>query len=211
MMYGRRKSDPGVVATKSANNAEPFAAEPVEPRTGTKGNVDRQSTGLGKCVTSAGPHTTGCKAKEEGTVHHASPPRQRRPTQAVVLRTQEGRGTWGRRPGMAGLRDKPRGQPRGLARSGPSGSVSGTAQSATIHTKSRWTAASDCGLRLGRQNRPKGGRRGAKRDLRGRLPRFLVWVPAQTQPARCAGCTVRRDRHQKGELDIRSRHPKLLR
>ena len=44
MMYGRRKSDPGVVATKSANNAEPFAAEPVEPRTGTKGNVDRQST-----------------------------------------------------------------------------------------------------------------------------------------------------------------------
>ena len=97
-------------------------------------------TGLGKCVTSAGPHTTGCKAKEEGTVHLASPPRQRRPAQAVVLRTQEGRGTWGRRPGMARLRDKPRGQPRGLARSGPSGSVSGTAQSATIHTKSRWTA-----------------------------------------------------------------------
>ena len=44
MMYGHRKSDPGIVATKSANNAEPFAAEPVEPRTGTKGNVDRQST-----------------------------------------------------------------------------------------------------------------------------------------------------------------------
>jgi len=44
MMYGRRKSDPGVVATKSANNAEPSAAEPVEPRTGIKGNVDRQST-----------------------------------------------------------------------------------------------------------------------------------------------------------------------
>ena len=44
MMYGRRKSDPGVVATKSANNAEPPAAEPVEPRTGIKGNVDRQST-----------------------------------------------------------------------------------------------------------------------------------------------------------------------
>src|SRR6516164_1539068 len=44
MMHGGRKSDPGVVATKPANNAEPSAAEPVEPRTGTNGNVDRQST-----------------------------------------------------------------------------------------------------------------------------------------------------------------------
>jgi len=44
MMYGGRKSDPGVVAAKPANNAEPSAAEPVEPRTGTKGNADRQST-----------------------------------------------------------------------------------------------------------------------------------------------------------------------
>ena len=44
MMHGGRKSDPGVVATKRANNVEPSAAEPVEPRTGTNGNVDRQST-----------------------------------------------------------------------------------------------------------------------------------------------------------------------
>src|ERR1700739_473998 len=66
-------------------------------------------TELGKCVTSAGPHTTSCKAKEEGTVHLASSPRQRRSAPALVLRTQEGRGTWGRRPGLAGLRGKPRG------------------------------------------------------------------------------------------------------
>ena len=44
MMYGGGKSDPGIVAVKPANNAEPSAAEPVEPRTGTKGNADRQST-----------------------------------------------------------------------------------------------------------------------------------------------------------------------
>jgi group II intron reverse transcriptase/maturase len=44
MMYERRKSDPGVVAMRPANNAEPSAAESVEPRTGTKGNADRQST-----------------------------------------------------------------------------------------------------------------------------------------------------------------------
>ena len=44
MMYGGGKSDPGIVAEKPANNAEPSAAEPVEPRTGTKGNADQQST-----------------------------------------------------------------------------------------------------------------------------------------------------------------------
>jgi hypothetical protein len=44
MMYGGGKSDPGVVAVKLANNAEQSAAESVEPRTGTKGNADQQST-----------------------------------------------------------------------------------------------------------------------------------------------------------------------
>jgi RNA-directed DNA polymerase len=44
MMHGDGKSDPGTVAVKPANNAEPSAAELVEPRTGTKGNADQQST-----------------------------------------------------------------------------------------------------------------------------------------------------------------------
>lgn len=44
MMYGGRKSDPGIVAEKPANNAEPSAAESGERRTGTKGNADQQST-----------------------------------------------------------------------------------------------------------------------------------------------------------------------
>src|ERR1700757_3867844 len=44
MMYGGGKSDPGIVAVKPANKADPSAAESVEPRTGTKGNADQQST-----------------------------------------------------------------------------------------------------------------------------------------------------------------------
>jgi RNA-directed DNA polymerase len=44
MMYGGGKSDPNIVAVKPANNAEQSAAESVEPRTGTKGNADQQST-----------------------------------------------------------------------------------------------------------------------------------------------------------------------
>ena len=44
MMYGLEKSDPVVVAGKPTNKAVRAAAEPVEPRTGTKGNADQQST-----------------------------------------------------------------------------------------------------------------------------------------------------------------------
>jgi hypothetical protein len=54
MMHGHEKSDPAIVATKPANKTEAAAAErsavdaivaeSVEPRAGTKGNVDQQST-----------------------------------------------------------------------------------------------------------------------------------------------------------------------
>lgn len=44
MMHGLEKSDPVVVATKPANNADSSAAEWVEPRTGTKGNADQPRT-----------------------------------------------------------------------------------------------------------------------------------------------------------------------
>ena len=53
MMHGAEKSDPVIVAGKPANKAgqplaecsagEPNAAEPVEPRAGTKGNASQQS------------------------------------------------------------------------------------------------------------------------------------------------------------------------
>src|SRR5271154_6081196 len=54
MMHGHEKSDHAIVAVKPANKAEwpaaersaaePNAAEPVEPRAGTKGNAGQQST-----------------------------------------------------------------------------------------------------------------------------------------------------------------------
>lgn len=43
MMHGREKSDPVVVAAKPTNKAEQSAAEPGEPRTGTKGIAGQQS------------------------------------------------------------------------------------------------------------------------------------------------------------------------
>src|SRR5438477_10686208 len=44
MMHGHEKSDLAIVALKPANKAEQSAAEPVEPRAGTKGNAGQQST-----------------------------------------------------------------------------------------------------------------------------------------------------------------------
>src|SRR5271163_2956720 len=44
MMHEPEKSDSVVVAEKPTNKAERFAAEPVEPRAGTKGNAGQQST-----------------------------------------------------------------------------------------------------------------------------------------------------------------------
>ena len=44
MMHEPEKSDSVVVAEKPTNKAERFAAEPVEPRTETKGNAGQQST-----------------------------------------------------------------------------------------------------------------------------------------------------------------------
>src|SRR6202140_3896602 len=43
-MHGPEESDSVIVAMKPTNKAEQSVAEPVEPRTGTKGNADQQST-----------------------------------------------------------------------------------------------------------------------------------------------------------------------
>ena len=43
-MHDPEKSDSGIVATKPTNEAGRLAEEPAEPRPGTKGNADQQST-----------------------------------------------------------------------------------------------------------------------------------------------------------------------
>ena len=44
-MYDREKPDSAIVAVKPTNKAGQPVAEPVEPRAGTEGNVNEQSTG----------------------------------------------------------------------------------------------------------------------------------------------------------------------
>ena len=47
MMHEREKSDPVIGAGKPTNNAGLPAAEPVEPRAGTKGNTARTGHSVG--------------------------------------------------------------------------------------------------------------------------------------------------------------------
>src|SRR6266851_613777 len=49
MMHGREKSDSAIVAGKPTNKAVSTAAEPAEPRAGTKGNASQQSTLRTQC------------------------------------------------------------------------------------------------------------------------------------------------------------------
>src|SRR5713226_8521138 len=49
MMHGREKSDSAIVAVKPTNKAVSTAAEPAEPRAGTKGNASQQSTLRTQC------------------------------------------------------------------------------------------------------------------------------------------------------------------
>src|SRR6516165_7234659 len=65
MMNERGKSDPAVVAAKLANKAERSAAEPVEPRAGTKGECKPATLGPdaepGNRATGAAAHTSNRK------------------------------------------------------------------------------------------------------------------------------------------------------
>ncbi len=215
MMHGPEKSDLAIVAMKPANKAGQPAAEWVEPRAGTEGNTGQPRT---RRTQSRGSVSQGldrvrqrCKAAEEGEVHRAAAPRHGRSAEGCVPGAQAPCRTRSGRRDVAGLRGGAGGQPPGPARAGPTWHVPGAARQATVHPEADWQTAPAGDCRAGRQNRPARGGHGAQRDLRGRLPRVLVRVPARAQSARCAGCLGGGDPRYAGELDSRRRYPELLR
>jgi hypothetical protein len=64
-MHDQEKSDSAIVAAKPSNKAGTPAAEAVEPRAGTKGNADQQSTlrtqGRARVTQGAGPRTASAR------------------------------------------------------------------------------------------------------------------------------------------------------
>jgi hypothetical protein len=91
MMNERGRSDSAIVAMKPANKAEPSAAESVEPRAGTKGNADQQSTRRAQdreSVTQALARIRqAAKQRKKERFHLAPPPCQCWTAPTIVLRT----------------------------------------------------------------------------------------------------------------------------
>ena len=83
MMHGPEKSDSVVVAVKPTNKAEQSVAEPVEPRTGTKGNADQQSTrraqDRGSVSQALERVRKAARQRKKETVHFAPAPYRPRP------------------------------------------------------------------------------------------------------------------------------------
>ena len=164
MMHGREKSDPAIVAVKPTNKAERSAAEPVEPRAGTKGNAGQQSTrraqdreGVSQALERIRQAARDRK-KERFTalLHHVSVDL----LEEAFFALKKDAAAWRGRTDVGGLRGRPRAQARGPACAGPSGSVSGAAQPAGLHSEAGWSAAPAGGRRAGGQDRPAGdGRR----------------------------------------------------
>ena len=213
-MNERGKSDPAVVAAKLANKAERSAAEPVEPRAGTKGNANQQHSGRrqGRETVSqvlARIRQTARERKKErftALFHHINVEllrdaffairREAAPgvdgvtwqdyaanveTNLHDLHARVQRGAYRALPSRRQYIPKPDGRQRPLAVAAP-----------------------------GRQDCPTGDGHTAQRDLRGGLPRFLVWVPVRTQRASCDGCARGWNREQEGELDTGRRYPIIL-
>ena len=184
-MHDPEKSDSAVVAVKPPNKAGSPAAEAVEPRAGTKGNADQQSTHRTQTrerVTQA-LNRVRQAARQRKKERRASPPCQRRHALDGVLCAQTQSRRRRRRRYMAGLRGGPRAESRGPPWKGPPGSVSATTISPDVHTEGGWSAKAAGDSSSGRQDRPGRMCHSAQRHLRRGFPRVLIRVPTWTRAA----------------------------
>ena len=194
MMNGPEKSDLAVVAMKPANNAGHRLRSGWSQGRGPRGTrTNHARDGLrAEVACPRGWNVYGRpQGNGRGSVHGAAAPCQRRCAAGCVPGAQApcrtGRG-W---RDMAGLRGGLGGSPPGPARPGPPRHVPGAARAATVHPEAGRATAPAGHCRAGGQDRPARGRHRAQCDLRGRLPRLLVRVPARARPARCVGRLVR--------------------
>ena len=184
-MHDPEKSDSGIVVTKPTNKAGRPVAEPVEPRPGTKGNADQQSThraqsrarvtqALGRVRLAARQ-----RKKEQFTalLHHINVDTLR--TAFYALKRKAAPGV----DGMTWQDYEPRTQDRGSAWTGPPRSLSAATIPPGLHRQGGWKTTAVSDRRARGQDRPGRDRHGAQCHLRRRLRRLLLRVPTRTRTA----------------------------
>src|SRR3954451_23061430 len=171
MMHEAEKSDPVVVAEKPTNKAVRAAAEPVEPRTGTKGNAAQQSTRRAQDRVSVSQalkrvrQAARQRKKERFTalLHHIN---------LAMLRTAFYAIKRDAAPGVDGMtwqtyeQDLDRRIEDLHARVRSERSVSGAAIPSELYSEGGRQQAPARGRGTGRQDRPKSHGCGTERDLR---------------------------------------------
>src|SRR5713101_4564587 len=181
-MHDPEKSDSGIVATKPTNKAGRPVAEPVEPRPGTKGNADQQSThraqsrarvtqALGRVRLAARQ-----RKKEQFTalLHHINVDTLRTAFYALKRKAA---------PGADGMTWRTSNSGRGSAWTGPPRSLSAATIPPGLHRQGGWKTTAVSDRRPSGQDRPGRDRHGAQCHLRRRLRRLLLRVPTRTRTA----------------------------
>src|SRR6059036_1814655 len=207
MMDERGQSDLSVVPGKPPNKAEEPAAEAVEGRERAKGNSGRRDA-------LRTPGRAGALSALDRVRQAAERDRKQRFTALLhhVYDIEHLRTAYhALKRDVAALRQEPGSESPGSRGTAPARGVPGEAGPESIHPEGRRAAAAARRSRAGRQTRPARGRRGPECDLRGRLPRVLVRVPAGAQSAPGVGCADGRDHDEEGELGARRRYPWVLR
>ena len=171
MMHEPEKSDSVVVAGKPANKAERFAAEPVEPRAGTKGNAGQQSTRRAQDRASVSQALErvrqaarrGKKERFTSLLHHVDPAMLR--TAFYAMKRDAAPGVDGLTLDVGDLRRGSRSKYREPARAGQKRSVPGVTVPSKLYSEGRRQQAPACGRSPRGQDRPEGHGCGAERDL----------------------------------------------
>ena len=128
MTNGHEKSDPAIVAVKPTNKAGASGGGASGAKGGDQGKCGtgtRAGRRAGRRVTSPGPRTENRKGKEEGEVHRALPPHQRRCAGRGVPQTEENRFAGRGRADVEDYEADPR-QARGPALMSPAGAYRAT-------------------------------------------------------------------------------------
>ena len=214
MMHEGEKSDSAIVAEKPTNKAGKSAAEPVEPRAGTKGKANQQSTrraqdresvsqALGRIRQAAKDRK---KEKFTSLLHHIDPPMLRTAFYALSRNAA---------PGVDGMTwetyekdlDRRIEELHGRVQSGAYRALPsrrGSSRSRTARQRPLAVAALE----------DKIVQRAATMVLNAIYEEdflgFSYGFRPEAKPACCAGRADRRDRQQEGELDTGRRHPVVL-